>query len=260
TTEGISLLISALVQIKTLTFYHLHLVYDTVSFVAISNCAAAVCSLDPKTTAGIVRYYLIAIWSVLYLTYTSLFGKRLQSWDYSTPGHCYNTHHLALPSARHPSVDNVYIAITCFYIFATISLATGFTKLLNMSEDSTSTGLMALFSKRGGLPWANLYTRATGLFSRMGGQGRWSRGLLAVLENLQETKVSDFLQHHRKPLLLVVTFVQFPVHVYSIFMLRKSNEGLLISGHTEQEWGFGQVAAMVLLAPNVIGIVVAVNG
>lgn len=33
-TVGISLLVTALVQIKTLSFYHLHIVYDTVSFVA----------------------------------------------------------------------------------------------------------------------------------------------------------------------------------------------------------------------------------
>jgi hypothetical protein len=31
---GIALLISALVEIKTLSFYHQHIIYDTVSFVA----------------------------------------------------------------------------------------------------------------------------------------------------------------------------------------------------------------------------------
>jgi hypothetical protein len=34
TLVGLALLVSALVQVKTLSFYHLHLVYDTVSLVA----------------------------------------------------------------------------------------------------------------------------------------------------------------------------------------------------------------------------------
>jgi hypothetical protein len=51
-----------------------------------------------------------------------------------------------------------------------------------------------------------------------------------------------------------------PFHADAIIHLREENEGLLTNGNTEQEWGFGQVTAMILLAPNVVGISVAISG
>jgi len=61
-------------------------------------------------------------------------------------------------------------------------------------------------------------------------------------------------------LVLAVAFLQFPLHAYSVLTLRKSNEGLLASGSTEQKWGFGQVSALILLAPNAVGVIVGVIG
>jgi hypothetical protein len=40
---------------------------------------------------------------------------------------------------------------------------------------------------------------------------------------------------------LNVAALKFPLHVYSVFALRTSNEGLLSSGSSEKEWGFSQV-------------------
>jgi hypothetical protein len=59
---------------------------------------------------------------------------------------------------------------------------------------------------------------------------------------------------------LYLAFLQFPLHAYSVITLRISNKSLLTSGNVEQEWGFGQVSAMVLLAPNLIGLIVGITG
>lgn len=61
-------------------------------------------------------------------------------------------------------------------------------------------------------------------------------------------------------MLLYAAYFLYPVHTQAIISLRTANESLLTSGHTEQEWGFGQVSAIMLLTPNLAGILVAVKG
>jgi hypothetical protein len=137
---------------------------------------------------------MILLWSTLYVIYTCLFGVRLRSWDYITVGRCYNTHNIALPQAKHPYVDNIYLSITCLYVFLTLGIA--FSAAL---DDQFWSAYMVLF----------------------------------------------------------VAAMQYPLHLYSIFTLRASNESLLASGTTEQQWGFGQIVAVILLGTN---LVVLVNG
>lgn len=48
-------------------------------------------------------------------------------------------------------------------------------------------------------------------------------------------------------MILAVALAQYPVHVYTLFALRKSNEAYL-SGDSGNQWGFGQVVALVLVA------------
>ena len=54
--------------------------------------------------------------------------------------------------------------------------------------------------------------------------------------------------------------LQCPLHIYSIFALRAANERYLEGGTTEQEWGFGQIAAVVLLGENILQIMDGVVG
>jgi hypothetical protein len=190
-----------------------------------------VSSLD-STAAGIIRYFSIALWATLYLTYTSLFGVRLQSWDYNNPGHCYNTYHLSTPNADHPYVDDIYIAITCLYVFGTLFVAA--TKLTPLSSLEI---LRRMVATNGSLREPFLRERSL-------------RG-----QSLREARNSGFTQY----IVLSVAFAQFPLHAYSTFTLRSSNESLLNSSNNEQTWGSSQIGAMVLLAPNLIGIVIAVN-
>lgn len=59
---------------------------------------------------------------------------------------------------------------------------------------------------------------------------------------------------------LSVAMLQCPLHIYSVFALRASNERYLEERRAEREWGFGQVAAMVLLGGNVLQIVDGIAG
>ncbi|KAJ4152229.1 hypothetical protein NW765_017738 [Fusarium oxysporum] len=52
----------------------------------------------------------------------------------------------------------------------------------------------------------------------------------------------------RKFWILILALGQYPLHTYMVFALRASNQGYLI-GDSENEWGFGQVMAMVLVGP-----------
>jgi hypothetical protein len=61
-------------------------------------------------------------------------------------------------------------------------------------------------------------------------------------------------------MVLTVAAFQFPLHVYSIFALRGSNEALLSGGITEQQWGFGQIVAMILLGTNIVVLVNGIQG
>jgi hypothetical protein len=184
-----------------------------------------VCSLDKNTEKDtdkvlrISRVWLVGLWGVFFLTYTILFGKRLQSWEYNTPGHCYNAHLLAGSTAQHPHVDNLYIGITCWCLFASLCGVGDYLIYGRPSQQREK------FQRR--MPLA---------FS------------------------SVFSSFNMKFTMLYLAFLQFPLHAYSVIMLRISNESLLTSGNVEQEWGFGQVSAMVLLAPNLIGLIAGVTG
>lgn len=60
--------------------------------------------------------------------------------------------------------------------------------------------------------------------------------------------------------ILSIAMLQCPLHIYSIFALRSSNEKLLDEGSSERQWGFGQIAAMVLLGNNILQIVDGIAG
>jgi hypothetical protein len=54
--------------------------------------------------------------------------------------------------------------------------------------------------------------------------------------------------------ILAIAMLQCPLHIYSIFALRASNEHYL-EGGSEKEWGLGQIAAVVLLGGNILQFV-----
>lgn len=71
-----------------------------------------------------MRYFSIAIFMMLYLTFDIMFAIRLNNWDDSTPGQCYSTSRIALPDGLHPDGDRIYLVLTSFYCFTLLTGAT----------------------------------------------------------------------------------------------------------------------------------------
>lgn len=150
------------------------------------SLSAASATIFEQAKKGKVLHILAgSIYAILYIIFTSMFGRSLKSWNYTAPGLCYNTELLATSYASHPHVDRIYVGITtAFMIF--ILMLVGLLRVMHKGEIHAS-------------------------------------------------------------LILFVSYFQYPLHLYSVVALRSSNEGLL-DGDSENNWGFGQISALVLLA------------
>ncbi|KAK5993896.1 hypothetical protein PT974_07334 [Cladobotryum mycophilum] len=123
TLNGIALLIAALAQSSDLTLYHKHIVYDAVSFTGVSFCAALIGLSRNGKTYRRTRLTAIVVFSCLYLAFTIDFGKSLGRWDNDVSGRCYIIKGISDPEDIHPDVDQVYLTITCFYLFICLIMA-----------------------------------------------------------------------------------------------------------------------------------------
>jgi hypothetical protein len=54
---------------------------------------------------------------------------------------------------------------------------------------------------------------------------------------------------------LVFALVQVPLHLYFMWVIRRSNEKLLEKSGMEKEWGFGQIIAVMLLGCNLVTLI-----
>ncbi|KAI1467274.1 uncharacterized protein F4812DRAFT_431967 [Daldinia caldariorum] len=198
--KGIALISTALR--KEIDLYHLHLVYDTVSFVGVSNAAALVCwtvmrakSLESRSRHRIFpaywngRFRVSYFFAILFLALTIFLEVRLDEWSLTAEeaGYCYITTGLSAPGASHPTADKAYVAITAIWL------------------------LLVMFGS---------------LFASV---------------------------KFRKPL-LVLSALQFPVHLYMMIKLRMENYPYL-EGEDENRWDFGQTTATILLAVTIVQLV-----
>jgi hypothetical protein len=217
--------------------------WSNLTSLSISNCAASVCIFQEGPVKGRIRLTLIAIWAVLFISYIVVFVTRLQKWDNDVPSHCYNTDAIARPQDSHPHVDNIYIAVTSsfiglsFFYALSLSLGSEMRQLQNKLSEVTSM----------------LVSGATdlGISGRHGISSESLQGMIQVLLSSysMNTPATD-LQYS----ILGIAMLQCPLHIYSIFALRASNEQYL-EGGSENEWGLGQIAAVVLLGRNILQLV-----
>ncbi|OTA95836.1 hypothetical protein M434DRAFT_68708, partial [Hypoxylon sp. CO27-5] len=191
---GIALIITALTSGEEIDLYHLHLVYDTVSFVGISNAAALVCwsfmkaktpeKKSPQMTASQWpgHFRVSYMFALLFLGLTIFLEIRLNDWSLTSEehGHCYVTTGITSAGASHPATDKAYVAITAIWL------------------------LLVMFGA--------LFCSA-----KFG-----------------------------KPL-LILSFLQFPVHLYMMIRLRSENQAFLEGSESENKWDFGQTTAIILL-------------
>ncbi|KAI1212887.1 uncharacterized protein F4807DRAFT_303704 [Annulohypoxylon truncatum] len=192
---GIALIITAVSNAKSIDLYHLHLVFDTVSFVGISNAAALICWTIMRAKAPKKKHHQIVpshwtgrfrvsyMFAVLFLVMTVFLEIRLDGWSLTSEdlGRCYITTGIAGPNANHPGSDKTYVAITATWL------------------------LLVMFGA--------LFAPA----------------------------------RFAKPL-LILSFLQFPVHMYMMIRLRTENQDALENRENENDWDFGQTTATLLLA------------
>ncbi|KAK2746305.1 hypothetical protein FQN55_005733 [Onygenales sp. PD_40] len=223
TLNGISLAIAGLIDSKALTLYHLHVLYDTINFTGVSNCAAIFCSISASTDARnkrTSRYLFIAIFAILYLAFSIVFGIRLTNWDTSEPGMCYSSSGIA-PANNHPGVDHIYLGATCAFFYVALICAIIDPSALSRLQDKVAQK-----------------TRLAETLRRI------SRGGMnfSYSEGAPENTVTE-----NSRIILSLAMLQFPVHLYFIVALRVANTDLLEGGSEENDWTFGQVVAIVML-------------
>lgn len=139
-TLGIAYIITTLSQVQIMDLYHLHMVFDIVSFVGVSNTAALVTwrfcltiiddpdeNLKGHNRMGISRFWRESryratfLFVALYLALLILLGIRLNDWAPDTaPGRCYFSHLVTSPSSSHPGLDQVYISVTGSWLIVVI--------------------------------------------------------------------------------------------------------------------------------------------
>ncbi|UKZ49599.1 hypothetical protein TrVGV298_003846 [Trichoderma virens] len=204
---GASYMISVFSVASSIDTYHLHLVFDIVSFVGVSSAAALVCwtycnvRLHRPAIPQDVSSHLLSrhfaffrsahftprhrgayLFAMMYLVLTILLCTNLDNWSLDhEPGRCYFTHLVTTSSAVHPSADIIYVSITASWMIIVM--------------------LAAAFSG-----------------------ARWRHSIL------------------------ILAFLQFPVHLYMALALRSANQGKLEGEVHENNWDFGQTTAVVLLA------------
>lgn len=199
TTLGIAYMVTVFSQAMIMDTYHLHVVFDIVSFVGVSNTAALVCwrfcraKIEGSNTNTNWRFYwndrsrAAFLFTALYIALTILLCVRLHEWAPDTaPGRCYYTHLVTSVTASHPGADETYVGITASWLVVVLIL------------------------------------------SIFGGVSR-RRGIL------------------------ILSYLQFPLHLYMTLALRIANEGKFEGEKKhENEWDFGQTTAVVLLGIAVV--------
>jgi hypothetical protein len=185
----------------------------------------------------------MVVFGVLYLVFVILFGVQLGRWDDNVPGRCYNSRFLALPDADHPYVDKIYLGVTCFYMFGVLNMALVLA-ISRCEVDQVWGGL------RPAIEFCRVYTSTIDGSSRFLGLGSWAdqAGLQSII--WYPFKIQMALA--RANPILFVAMLQLPLHLYFIIRLRLTNEPLLSNGTDENQWGFGQIYALIMSAGLVV--------
>lgn len=217
---------------------------------SISNCAASTCISSDGRLKRHTRQLLIIIWAVLFITYFSIFAARLQSWDNNIPLHCYRTKNISYPGDKHPRADHAYIGVT--FIYTVFSIGIALRQSTGRQEKSQTLELRLLERVIAEMP--KLAT------SRPGGMIIASlRGEILGLQAVYGIG-ADLVASDTENQILSLALLQCPLHIYSIFALRASNERYLDGGVSGSDWGFGQIVAMVLLGANFLSIADGITG
>lgn len=165
------------------------------------------------------RLSLLTVFLATYTSFTAGYNKRLQRWDDSRPGYCYNARLIAYPNDQHPGHDVFYLMLTFYYCLgALLTRIIYHWLLLRLGTHAQSQPCVTISFE-------------------------WLRSLLDCLANLPDWPISLAIDMIA-PYMVMLAMLQYPLHLYMVIALRAANEALL-SGDSENEWGFGQIVALI---------------
>ena len=197
------------------------------------------------TSDLLTRVLLIFVFLILYLIFAILFGIRLDQWDNNTKGGCYNSHALAVTHAQHPLVDKIYLGITCLYMFVLLflTLAMAISRCKVDPAWGKRRSAIVSIAIKGCESYASGFYTAAPLERWTSQLGLQSRIWYPLKVSMTPAKVNP---------VLTIAMAQLPLHLYYIIRIRMSNEPLLMDGSDENQWGFGQIYALITSAALVV--------
>jgi hypothetical protein len=124
------------------------------------------------------------------------------------------------------------------YLFEAIFFALTVTLLVYLSQWDDASEDPGLCYNTRGIAWPSSAHPASDIIYVV----TLTASLLAVMTS------AAFMNATRRKIILIATFLQYPVHMYFMIAIRHANQGLLDGGpKKEDDWEFGQTTAMVLL-------------
>jgi hypothetical protein len=185
-----------------------------------------------------LRGFLITLYLILFFAFTVIFGVRLRRWDDSVAGRCYNPQFISHSTAKHPTVDLVYLGITfayvCLLFFTTLST--------RVREDELKSGGVVPIDMLQGLK--NLVDED---IKRLSGTQDLAPQCYDRLKHRPDLPLME------PPNPVVLAMMQYPLHLYSAIALRISNANLFADGSKDEDsWGFGQILAVALVLENIV--------
>lgn len=206
----------------------------------------------------------------------------LRAWNLTTTGSCYNTRLIAALNAKHPIVDQIYLGVTCFYMFAALYISIGVDEAIEMTAKKLPTRLQDLQLELPN-PVRDLLAAVTAFRNRLHEiqleGSAWVQDLHAPMMGVENSRLysellfgaflpqtettkeeaTAFTLATTRRTALSLALAQYPLHLYNVFALRASNQHLLI-GESENTWGFGQIVALVMLVQTFVECFRGVEG
>lgn len=201
------------------------------------------------------------VFCILYLVYAILFGLALGRWNVDRFGYCYRYKGIASPTSSHPTVDQIYLGITCLYMFSLLGYSYtesyAYTTLLYKLPAlglAELTKMAGLGEQYGALqdrfePHIAFYRAQYG-FVREILSGRYPLFLhnLAIIDrppSSRERRLFSFLNSFDSlSSAMSLPLAQYLLHLYMVWAIRSANQ-VHLQGDFEDTWGFGQVVALV---------------
>lgn len=197
------------------------------------------------------------------MSFSAVFGAKLMTWSEKLPGRCYATRLVANPDGTHPLNDMIYLGVTCFW--SIIALVSCYSSRLDFF-DLTGPPMEPLQRDLSQLstPISDVLLRCVRLTSPFRGDFprtfRWNPIIIVY----HYFFFFLYLRPHPKAeyrvwALMPLAMAQYPLHLYMAIAIRKGNERFL-EGDSENDWGVGQIVALVLCTATCIECIRAISG